>query len=142
LSYAEALEAGNPSKTPPPPVPDETPAVAPSKAEPPKMDAAEKAPAENVASAEPPPTPKMAAKSGAALDGWVVQIGAFNANDVAAREAAKLQGKGYPAFVFTEPPTKAGPHYKVRVGPYSNRSDAERMVPTLTNEGYKPFLTR
>ena len=74
------------------------------------------------------------------LNGWVVQVGAFNANDVAAKEVTKLQGKGYPAFVFAEPETVPGLRYKVQVGPYSARTEADRILKDLTKEGYKPFL--
>jgi cell division septation protein DedD len=90
------------------------------------------APAAAAAQEAPPP----------ALSGWVVQVGAFSANDVATREAVKLQDKGYPAFVFAEPPATPGPRFKVRVGPYSARADADRMLGTLTREGYKPLLKR
>jgi cell division protein FtsN len=136
LSYAEALE-GEPSNAAPP-SPVEEPVVEAPKPEPPP------APAKSAEARSPEPAPatKAAAKSVPPLNGWVVQVGAFNANDVATREAAKLQDKGYPAFVFTEPPATPGPHYKVRVGPYSGRPDAESMLRTLTKEGYKPLLKR
>lgn len=143
LSYAEALEGGDPSKTPPPAPVSEEPA-----AEAPKSDVTAKAPTPapatpSAAAAAPPvAAAKAPAKAVPPLTGWVVQVGAFNADDVASREAAKLQGKGYPAFVFTEPPSTPGPHYKVRVGPYSGRADAEDMLRTLTKEGYKPLLKR
>jgi cell division septation protein DedD len=71
-----------------------------------------------------------------------VQVGAFNGNDVASGEASKLQAKGYPAFVFTEAASTPGPRYKVRVGPYPARGDADRMLKTLAGEGYKPLLKR
>ena len=71
-----------------------------------------------------------------------MQVGAFNANEIATREVAKLQGKGYPAFVFTEPATTQGPRFKVRVGPYSARTQADQTLKSLTSEGYKPFLQR
>ena len=139
LSYAEALEgkAEDPSKaTPPPPASDPAPAAAPpvAKAEEPEPPA--------------PPTPEKKAapapaqKAAPTVSGWVVQVGAFNATDVAAREVTKLQGKGYPAFVFAEPEGVPGLRYKVRVGPYSARSEADRMLKDLTREGYKPFLKR
>jgi cell division septation protein DedD len=76
------------------------------------------------------------------LSGYVVQVGAFNANDIASKEVAKLQGKGYPAFVFSEPERTPGPRYKVRVGPYSARAEADQILKNLTKEGYKPLLKR
>jgi cell division protein FtsN len=136
LSYAEALE-GEPPTNEPPPAPVEEPVVdAPRPAPSSPAQSAEARPA------EPAPPAKTAARSVAPLRGWVVLVGAYTARDVATREAAKLQGKGYPAFVFTEPPATPGPHFKVRVGPYSGRPDAESMLRTLTKEGYKPLLKR
>lgn len=133
LSYAQALEGGgaeDPSAAAPPPVPEEPTPSAPEKTAEPKAPAVESTP--------PPPPPAAQAPS----SGWVVQVGAFNAVDVAAKEVAKLQGKGYPAFVFSEPEGTPGPRYKVRVGPYSARAEADRMLKTLTSEGYKPLLRR
>jgi DedD protein len=115
------------SEEPPPAAPAPGTEAAPAAIEPP-------APAAKMAEARSTPPP--------ALSGWVVQVGAFSANDVASREAAKLQDKGYPAFVFAEPPSTPGPRYKVRVGPYSARAEADRMLSTLTREGYKPLLKR
>jgi cell division protein FtsN len=133
LSYAEALQGEGPAAVPPPPI-DEAPAAEPNagNAAAPPPAAAERA--------EAPPAPKAAGPP--PVDGWVVQVGAFTANDVATREVAKLQAKGYPAFVFSEPPGVPGPRYKVRVGPYSARTDADQMLRDLTNEGYQPLLRR
>jgi cell division septation protein DedD len=143
LSYADALEGEDRSKAAPPAPIAEEPA-----AEVPKSEAARKTeaapPPAAVTPAAPPvlPAVKEAPKAAASLSGWVVQVSAFNANDVASREAAKLQSKGYPAFVFTEPPASPRPHYKVRVGPYPRRADADSMLKTLTKEGYTPLLKR
>jgi cell division septation protein DedD len=139
VSYADALPATeDPTKAPPPPVTDEpttevrtTPPPAPASTTP----------------ATPPksaPAPKVAAKAAPAPSGansWYVQVGAFNANDVAGREVTKLKGRGYPASVLTEPPTVPGPRFKVRVGPYE-RGEAQRVSAQLTKEGYPSFLRR
>ncbi len=145
LSYPQALQGGqDPSKIAPPPPAAEEPA-----AEAPPSPAAERtshpAKARPEQAAAPPPRPAESApapSAAAAASGWVVQVGAFTASGVAASEAAKLRGKGYPAFVFTEPAATPGPRYKVRVGPYPARADADRMLKTLATEGYKPLLKR
>jgi len=142
LSYAEALEGEDRSKAAPPaPISEEPAADIPKSEASPKTETPPPAP---VTPATPPAVPavKEAPKAAASPSGWVVQVSAFNANDVASREAAKLQSKGYPAFVFTEPPASPKPHYKVRVGPYPRRADADSMLKTLTKEGYKPLLKR
>jgi DedD protein len=151
LSYAEALEGNDPSKVTPPTPPAEEPPAEPVKTEPVKTEppprktpVAPPAPKTKPAAptAAPPATAVAAAKSAPGAGGWVVQVFAFNANDVAQREVGKLQGKGYPAFIFTESASTPGPRYKVRVGPYPGRADADRMLQTLTKEGYKPLLKR
>ena len=55
---------------------------------------------------------------------------------------SKLRGKGYPAFVFTEPENTPGTRFKVRIGPYSARLEADQMLKSLTKEGYRPFLIK
>jgi cell division septation protein DedD len=162
LSYAEALGGGgdDPSKVAPPqPAAEEPPAAAPAKAaasvNPPATPPAVTAPAktapekapEKVTPAAPPPappkaTPKATPAPVSTLAGWAVQVGAYNASNVASKEVTVLQGKGYPAFVFTESDTTPGPRYKVRVGPYSEKADADRILKNLTKEGYKPLLKR
>jgi cell division septation protein DedD len=144
ISYADALEAPveDPTKAAPPaPVPEEaTTSVQVAEATPP--------PAPAKSSAEPTPAAKAAPKAAPAAavatgitNGWFVQVGAFNANDVAGREVTKLKGRGYPASVLTEPPTVPGPRFKVRVGPYE-RPEADRVRAQLSKEGYPSFLRR
>jgi cell division septation protein DedD len=55
---------------------------------------------------------------------------------------AKLRGKGYPAFVFTDAANAPGPRFKVRVGPYSAHVEADRTLKSLSREGYKPLIKR
>jgi len=163
LSYAQALagtkEADDLSKAAPPTPASEEPAAPPAKSEP-KAAAPAKAtptpapPATPQKSAPPPkatttakdavpdPPAKTAAKASPPLSGWQVQTGAFNTNDIASGEVTKLRTKGFPAFVFTEPETTPGPRFKVLVGPYSARAEADQMLKSLAKEGYKPFLKR
>jgi cell division protein FtsN len=97
----------------------------------------------------PPAAPKTpsgppvgATKPGSAPNGFFVQVGAFGANDIAAKEVAKLRGKGYPAFVFTDAENAPGPRFKVRVGPYSAHAEADRTLKSLRKEGYTPLIRR
>jgi hypothetical protein len=47
-------------------------------------------------------------------------------------------GKGYPAFVTT-----AGANFRVRVGKFDDRREAERMAGRLEREEqFKPWITR
>ena len=146
LNYAQMLQArdgSDPAKVTPPTPPAETP---PGPAPPDKTPAA--AAAKTTA---PPPATKEAPKAATqatkdapkappALDGFVVQVEAFNTNDIAAKEVAKLKSKGYPAFVFTEPETTPGARFKVRVGPYAGKPEADQILKRLTKEGFHPLI--
>ena len=56
-------------------------------------------------------------------------------NDIATREVAKLKRKGYPAKVFTAPDGTPGPRFKVQVGPFATRSEADKTIKALRAEG-------
>jgi cell division septation protein DedD len=52
-----------------------------------------------------------------------------------------LTGKGYPAFVTT--PAGAANVFRVRVGKYSDRREAESVAGRLEKEEqFKPWITR
>jgi cell division septation protein DedD len=69
-----------------------------------------------------------------------VQVNAFRSKANADREVAQLKGKGYAAFAVSSTP---GPLYHVRVGPFSQRGEADRTAARLQREeGLKPLVTR
>jgi len=52
--------------------------------------------------------------------------------------ARRLSGKGYPAFVTT-----SGSNFRVRVGKYANRREAETVASRLEREErFEPWVTR
>ena len=52
--------------------------------------------------------------------------------------ARRLSGKGYPAFVTT-----AGANFRVRVGKFNDRREAETVAGRLEREEqFKPWITR
>jgi cell division septation protein DedD len=61
---------------------------------------------------------------------------------VAAREVAKLKRLGHQAFVFTAPDGTPGPRFKVQVGPFKTRAEADRAIKTLRTQGYRPLIKR
>lgn len=70
--------------------------------------------------------------------GFVVQVAAGHQRDDADAMARRLSAKGYPAFV-----TVAGPNFRVRVGKYDDRSEAESVAGRLeTEERFMPWITR
>ena len=68
---------------------------------------------------------------------WVVQVNALRSRESAEREVANLKKKGYPAFVLP-----GGNFYRVRVGPFRERGEADRTATRLTKEGLTPLVTR
>jgi cell division septation protein DedD len=55
--------------------------------------------------------------------------------------ARRLTGKGYPAFVTT--PTSGPTMFRVRVGKYKDRREAETVARRLEREEqFKPWVTR
>jgi cell division septation protein DedD len=74
--------------------------------------------------------------------GFVVQVAAVNDRREADTIATRLAGKGYPSFVTT-PPNGTPRTFRVRVGKYPNRRDAESIAARLQKEEqFKPWITR
>ncbi|HZJ33947.1 MAG TPA: SPOR domain-containing protein [Vicinamibacterales bacterium] len=71
--------------------------------------------------------------------GVVFQVQAFPTIDAAEALAARLKSKGYPTFVLPNPDNPRG-RYRVRVGKYSNKSEAETVFRRLKQEeNFKPW---
>ena len=60
--------------------------------------------------------------------GYYIQIGAFKNRDSAYAMAEELKDRGFPAQVFDPAPTDTNPLYKVRVGGYETRAQAEEEL--------------
>ena len=73
--------------------------------------------------------------------GFVVQIAAVNDRGEAEAIAKRMAGKGYPTFVTTP---RGGPKmFRVRVGKYQTRREAETIAARLQKEDqFKPWITR
>ena len=150
LTYADRLSA----PTAPPetlrepiapvasPVPDRTPARAPERA------VAEPAPTVKT----PTPLPKVDTKRAAKVtateapagagNGFVVQVAAVRARAEADTIAKRLASKGFPSFV-SNPGPGAARMYRVRVGKFTDRRDAESVAKRLEKEEqFKPWITR
>lgn len=71
-------------------------------------------------------------------NGFVVQVAAVRQRTEANTIARRLSTKGYPAFVTT-----SGPNFRVRVGKYDERREAESVAGKLEKEEqFKPWITR
>jgi DedD protein len=131
LTYAKRLEAPEP-----PPEPAVEPVVAapvPAIAEQPKVE-------------KPPVAPAAATKAIDASEpkggGFVVQVASLRSRDEADAIAKRLSSKGFPSFVTT--PGSSGPKvFRVRVGKYADRQQAETVARKLEKEEqFKPWITR
>ena len=71
-------------------------------------------------------------------NGFVVQVAATRARSEADAMARRLSAKGYPTFVTT-----AGTNFRVRIGKYNDRREAESIASRLEKEEeLKPWITR
>ena len=110
--------------------------------------AAEKPAAAQTRVVPPPPakepvpasaTPVAAAPAG---QGYAVQIAALNVASEAEAIARRLTSKGYAAYV-TSPATGTPQVYRVRVGKFGTRREAETVAAKLQKEEqFKPWVTR
>ena len=129
LTYAKRLEAPEP-----PPEPAVEPVVAtpvPAIAEQPKIEKPAAVAATKTVDASEP-------KGG----GFVVQVASLKSRDEADVIAKRLSSKGFPSFVTT--PGSSGPKvFRVRVGKYADRREAETVARKLEKEEqFKPWITR
>jgi DedD protein len=128
LSYPDRLASSTPpaetlKPAPKPPAPERVP-VPPPRERP----------------AETTPTPAVANEP--AGSGFAVQVAAVRERDEADSIAKRLAGKGYPAYVMA--PASGTPRvFRVRVGKFRERRDAERTAGRLEREEqFKPWITR
>ena len=122
----EHLKAANEKVEPP------APKIAP--AAPPRTAHPAPAPAESPAAA-----PEVAEPAGA---GFAVQIAALNVRGDAEAIAKRLSSKGYAAYVMS-PPAGAPTVFRVRIGKFPTRREAENMASKLQKEEqFKPWVTR
>jgi len=147
LTYPKRLEE-------PEPVAEEVPVVASSR-EPFATTAVAKVPPPAPAPSVKPSTQKPAAAAASADvattsvadassgSGFVVQVAAVRQRTEADSIRGRLSKKGYPAFVTTASTPGAPTTYRVRVGKYPSRHEADSVAAKLEREEqFKPWVTR
>jgi DedD protein len=111
------------------PTPPPEPVIPEPAAAPPAPRASPPASASSAVKSAPPATAPRDATAGK----WVVQV-ASGANRAAAEsDAGRLKSKGYEAFVSES--AEGGRQYRVRVGPFGKKSEAEAVAGRLKKEG-------
>jgi cell division septation protein DedD len=80
------------------------------------------------------PPAASAAAQGARPGTWIVQVISLRDRNAAAQIVQRLRNKGYPAYLVT--PTPGGPTqlYKVQVGKYGDRTEAQQIQARLKKE--------
>jgi cell division septation protein DedD len=99
-------------------------------------------PAPAAASARPPSPQTASARQAdaAGKPGYVVQLAALNSRGEADAMAKRLASRGYEAYV-QDPADGAPAIYRVRVGNYPTRREAETVAAKLEKEGqFKPWV--
>jgi cell division septation protein DedD len=75
-------------------------------------------------------------------DGFAIQVAALRQRAEADGVARSLATKGYPAYVL-DPESGAPPVFRVRVGKFKERSEAESVAARLQQEEqFKPWIVR
>lgn len=76
-------------------------------------------------------------------DGYSIQVTTLREGEAAERMAQGLVDKGYPAFVVSPAPGVPVPVFRVRVGTYTDRDEAEQVLRRLeAEESLRPWITR
>jgi cell division septation protein DedD len=136
LTYFDRLEKSKPAKE----------ELKGSRQSPSQSQLAAKPAAEPKAPPAPTPAPARAVADASASEpggsGFAVQIAALNVKSEADAIAKRLSSKGYAAYVLS--PASGSPSvYRVRVGKFSTRREAESIAAKLQKEEqFKPWVTR
>ena len=92
--------------------------------------------------ARPAPAQAASAPAGAEGEAWTVQVSAFRSRALAEELRSRLAARGFDAYVFPSLTEDGRPRYRVRVGNYASRNDAERVAADLRSErGLNPLVT-
>jgi len=103
---------------------------------------AKPATAKSAAAANTAATARDTADAAPAGSGFVVQVAAVRQRAEADAIRGRLTRKGYPAFIATAG-TPGAPTYRVRVGKYPSRREADSIAAKLEREEqFKPWVTR
>jgi DedD protein len=83
------------------------------------------------------------ASSGARPGRWVVQLVALRDRGAASSIVQRLSGKGYPAFIVNPASSTPNQVFKVQVGRYDDKTEAEQVARRLEKEEkFNPWISR
>ncbi len=140
LSYADRLTKSSPAPETLKPKPEEKPKAEEPRMPPPAAPATAAAPPKEPVAKTPSPAPARTAPTPADVPTagkpgtWLVQVIATRESAVANSVVKRLTSKGYPAFLVNPAAGAPQPFYKVQVGRYSDRSEAEQVSQRIKKE--------
>jgi cell division septation protein DedD len=89
----------------------------------------------------PTPPPATSTAAGEVGVGYTIQVAASRTKQDAEALVNILKTRGYPVFLVTPEYTQANDNlFRVQVGPFTSREDAEKVRAKLAQEGFKPFI--
>jgi len=88
------------------------------------------------------PAPSATAAPPAGRGAWFLQTGAYSTQAVADGQVAKLKQLDVPAFVLAPEAGTAVKFFRVRVGPYTDRAEAEQVKGRIARQGFPSSITR
>lgn len=136
IEHMRVLEMESQVKSPPPhqivrtPVDEKSLPLPKAETKPAPVEEAAKSPSP---ASTPQVPPAKAAKSQPAPQAWAVQVGSFTKKANAMQLRDKLRAKKYKAFV-EHIQLASGASYRVRIGPYVKRSQAEKIQKTIAGQ--------
>lgn len=93
--------------------------------------------------ASPPKEPPAAQPGEEVAPAFTVQVAASRDHRDVERMVKELRARGYAVFLVTPEYARASDNlFRVQVGPFSTREDAEKVRDKLAREGFKPFIRR
>lgn len=106
-----------------------------------KTPAPKAAPAAVPHAAAKPETQKPAPAATATHTDWFVQVESFKSKENADRLVTGLKASGYAAFELSPQPG-VSIYYRVQIGPFPDRQEADKLASRLIKEGKKPSVIR
>ena len=138
---SDSIGGGSDVDTSPVPVPDRD--DVPPTPEPSEPDIPRAAVDDQAQEAPPPPSVPESPPIAQATDGYSVQVMALRSRAAAEEVVTRLSGKGFPATVVLPEADAPSALFRVRVGPYEDRAEAQRIMRRLeTEEQFEAFVTR
>ena len=141
LDYPDRLKSESPPESKLKPQTDSAPAPEPPAPERPAPERSRPAPA--VEAPPPAATQSAGVPTGGRAGAWAVQVIATRDRNMATAIVKRLMAKDYPAFLVN-PPAGSGPaYYKVHVGRFNDRGEAEQVSQRIKKEEqFQSWITR